>query len=155
MSAKPAITDIAVTAINDRTCYVSWRTRDARYHFHLYDNATSYTNETLFKNSLANHGEAGYFATRRLDGTKASNSYMIACAMDTVKRGDMITIARVAKHVADAKERNEQDAFTSRREQARIIFAAMRDTINSTRQLYTLNRIDIDALLSYAPNETE
>lgn len=97
MSANPAISDIHVFVSNVRSYTVMWRTRDARYHFNLYDGATKYKDQPLYKNPLVEHGQPGYFVTRRLNGTAQANREMITRVMTIVRTQEMISIADSAQ----------------------------------------------------------
>lgn len=156
MSASTAISNIQYTMLSEYSQYVSWRTRDARYHFNLYNGATEYNGQQLYKNSIPNYGEPGYYETRQLDGTKQANAKIIAQVMDIVKRGGMIGKAKVAYHLEQARLRDEQQTLINRREAARELFKNFRRLIDGNFPIdYTLNRTMMDALLSYAPSDSE
>lgn len=117
---------------------------------------------TLFKNPLVTrdnyHTPApdGWFETRRLDSTKAANVAIIANVMAVVKSGDMIAKAKAEYDAKQKAERDEQEAFANRREQANRLFRTMRDLTNSSNNVrFELDSNMMQALLSYAPDDNE
>lgn len=156
MPAHPAISNIQYTMLSEYSQFISWQTRDARYHINLSNGATEYDGQEIYKNSLPNHGEPGYYNTRRLDGTKDTNAKIIAQVMDIVKRGDMIGKAKAAYHLEQARLAADNEALEARRKTARGLFKNFRRLIDGNFPIdYTLNRTMMDSLLSYDPDDSE
>jgi hypothetical protein len=74
---------------------VSWQTAIARFHIWLTEDGVL-LGDTIYKNPLAERGQPGYFDTRRLKSTSASNAKIVALAL---KSSD---VAGALKAKADA-----------------------------------------------------
>lgn len=72
-----------------------WEYDGAR--FHTFVNRTLDGGKTVYKNALVPHGQPGYFETRRLDGTKNANAWMIEEVLRVVKDGKLFELAK-AEH---------------------------------------------------------
>lgn len=131
---KPITIEVDVDSPYSAFC-LAWVYDGARCHVWL-DRATKKLEQRiLFKNSIPNRGEAGYFECRKLRVDISRNGDLIGLVMHMAAAGDLFNKAE--QKMRD-KEADEQRAREQRQQQKRIeeraaeILAAFERLVNAT-----------------------
>lgn len=104
------VINISVYYRGENNQSLHWEYDNACYHINLNSRDDGYI---VYKNSKANHGQPGYFNTRRLDGNKTINRMMIDIAKGHMIRNSLLEKAKAkyeAQEHADDLARTEMIA---------------------------------------------
>lgn len=148
---KITLTNVHITYHSDYNIAVGWQFEGANYHIWIWSGKFDSTG-TLFKNSLVDRGQPGYFDTRKLNPTNSRNADMIAIAFAIVKSSRLLEKAKAEFEAKMLADQTETDAIIARRNRGRELFDAMRVYVAKPNgNLIELSHDDMLALLEFAP----
>lgn len=128
-----------------------WETTEARFHVYL-DHSDKYKPiGPIYKNSLADYKQPGYFDTRKLDATKKANAWIIEEIMRVVTDGCMIANAMIEYDAKQAAERMAQDRVIDTNRRVSDIVAHIAEILerDGDQSEILFNHMQLRALLAF------
>lgn len=137
---------------HERMKSVHWEFSGARFHIFVGRDDSS---TVLYKNPIVARGDVDFFETRRLDGAKRANAWMIEEVLRVVRDDKLFEIAKAEHDRKQAEIETQWAMIAGRRERAKALFKHIRSMLDAGTPSMLLTHNQLDDLLVYDPGETE